>query len=116
MTVGKDADRKETAITTDPGVCEAVAEELVGKGNRSAVRIELMSSGCCDVSLGLRLDEARGDDLVEKIGGVTFVLSRQTYTRAGRVRISCRASGLFVITSERPVSEWDGFGACAIKS
>lgn len=103
-------------ITADPGVCEAIAKEMEKKERSGAVRIEMTSTGCCDASLGLRFDEAVESDLVEKIGGLTFVMSRKIFDLAGRVRISLRENDQFVITPEKPVSEWDGFGTCSIKT
>ena len=116
MTTMSVTDKTETAvITADPGVGKAIAEEVAAGNPGGVIRIELTSTGCCDASLGLRLDKAGESDLVEKIEGLTFVLSRKTYDLVGRVRISRRGKGQFVITSEKPVSEWDGFGSCSIK-
>ncbi len=117
MTAEITFDRGETAvITTDPGVCEAIANVLAKKEYSGVIRIVLTSTGCCDASLGLLLDEVGESDLVEEIGDLTFVMSRKIYDLAGRVRISCRENAEFVLTSEKPVSEWAGFGACTIKT
>ena len=116
MTVQSKTDKKETpAITADPGVCTAIAGEAMIDGPGGVIRIELTSTGCCDASLGLRIDTAGESDLVEKIEGLTFVLSRKTFELVGRVRISCRGKDQYVVTSEKPVSEWDGFGSCSMK-
>lgn len=116
MTDKRNSEKEETAVVmTDPGVCEAIAEELAGQNRSGVIRIELVSTGCCDASLGMRLDEVRESDLVEEVESLTFVLSSKTYELVGRVRIACRKNAQFVLTSEKPVSEWDGFGACTIK-
>ncbi len=116
MTAMSVTDKTETAvITADPGVCKAIAEEVATNNPGGVIRIELMSTGCCDASLGLRLDKAGESDVVEKIEGLTFVLSRKTYDLVGRVRISRRGNAQFVLTSEKPVSEWDGFGSCSLR-
>jgi Fe-S cluster assembly iron-binding protein IscA len=116
MTDKRNSEKEETAmVMTDPGVCEAIAEELTGQNRSGVIRFELVSTGCCDASLGLRLDEVRESDLVEKVESLTFVLSRDTYEHVGRVKIARRKNAQFVVTSEKPVSEWDGFGACTIK-
>ncbi len=91
-------DKGEIAvITTDAGVCEAIAEELAGENRNGVIRIEFVSSGCCDASLGLRLDKIRESDLVEEVGGLNFVLSRKIYDLVGQVRISLRQNGQVVL-------------------
>ncbi len=116
MTDKKTSEKEQTPLVmTDPGVCEAIAEELTGQNRNGVIRIELISTGCCDASLGLRVDEVRESDLIEKVENLTFVLSKDTYENVGRVTISHRKNAQFVVTSEKPVSEWDGFGSCTIK-
>ncbi len=116
MTDKKTSEKEQTPLVmTDPGVCEAIAQELAVKNRSGVIRIELVSTGCCDASLGLRLDEVRETDLIEKVENLTFVLSRDTYENVGRIKIARRKNAEFVVTSEKPVSEWDGFGACTLK-
>jgi Fe-S cluster assembly iron-binding protein IscA len=105
-------------VTLDPGAGQAIKSLLSERGIQGPVRIELRSTGCCDASLGLRVDTAHESDLVEEVDGLTFVISPETHQLVGEVRISytddaCRKG--FVLTSSRPVSEWDGFATCSIR-
>ena len=45
---------------------------------------------------------------------MTFVISRETHDLVGEVTIGCKEDG-FVVTSAKPLSEWDGFAPCRIK-
>ncbi len=105
-------------VTLEPGAGQAIRSLLSEREAQGPVRIELQFVGCCDPSLGLLVDAARESDLVEEADGVTFVISPETYELAGEVRISCRddaGSQGFVLTSSKPVSEWDGFTACDLR-
>ena len=92
--------------------------ELSEKGLQPSVRIEICSTGCCDASLGLRLDEADADDLVEEVDDLTLLMSSEIYALVGDVSISYvdedGRSG-FMITSQRPLNEWEGFAVCDMK-
>jgi Fe-S cluster assembly iron-binding protein IscA len=105
-------------ITLGPGAGEAIKSFLAEKRSEGPLRIELQSSGCCDPTLGLGLDDVRESDLVQKTDGLTFVMSPETGQLAGEVTISyvdeAGRKG-FVITSSNPVSEWGGFGVCDIR-
>jgi Fe-S cluster assembly iron-binding protein IscA len=99
-------------ITLGPGAAQAVRSLLSEAGFQGAVRIELQFSGCCDPSLGLIVDRVRESDLIEEMDGLTFVISPETHELVGEVRISCRdeeGREGFVLTSSKPLSEWDGF-------
>jgi len=105
-------------VTLSSGAGRAVKSALVEKGVQGSIRIELESSGCCDASLGLSVDTAHESDLVEEVDGLTFVISPETYDLVGEVTISYRDEAErkgFVLTSSRPVSEWDGFATCSIR-
>ena len=105
-------------VTLEPGASQAVRSALAEKGVEGPIRIELKSSGCCDASLGLSVDAAHESDLVEEVDGLTFVISPETHQLVGEVRISyADEAGRkgFVLTSSRPVSEWDGFATCSIR-
>ena len=82
-----------------------------------ALRIDLQASGCCDPSLGLRVDTVRESDLIQETGGLVFVVSPEIYRLAGEVTISyidqSHRKG-FVLTSSKPVTEWDGFSVGSI--
>jgi Fe-S cluster assembly iron-binding protein IscA len=104
-------------VTLAPGAAYAIKSFLSEKGVRGALRIELTSTGCCDASLGLSVDTVRESDLVEEVDGLTFLISPETQELVGEVMISyvddAEREG-FVLTSTRPVSEWDGFATTAI--
>jgi Fe-S cluster assembly iron-binding protein IscA len=66
----------------------------------------------------LIVDAVRESDLVEEVDGLTFVISPETYQLAGEVRISYMDDAGrkgFVLTSNKPISEWDGFAACSTR-
>jgi len=105
-------------ITVTPHALDAISLFLVQQGISGAIRIQLQSTGCCDASLGLMIDAPMDTDLKENINGVTFVVSPEVNKITGDINIARSmddsAAG-FVVTSEHPVSEWAGFGACTIK-
>jgi Fe-S cluster assembly iron-binding protein IscA len=105
-------------VRLDPGAGQAVKSLLSERGIRGPVRIELQFTGCCDPSLGLIVDTVRESDLVEESEGVTFVVSPEAHELVGEVRIShtddAGRTG-FVLTSSKPLSEWDGFTTCSIR-
>ena len=82
------------------------------------LRIDLQASGCCDPSLNLRVDTVRESDLIQETDGLVFVVSPEIYRLAGEVTISYvddRHRKGFVITSSKPVTEWDGFSVSSIR-
>ena len=82
------------------------------------IRVDIQSTGCCDPSLGLFLDRLRPADLVEESDGLHFVISPDIYQTVGEVTIAWvdeRDKKGFVITSSKPLSEWEGFGVCDIR-
>ncbi len=101
------------------GVGEAIRRSLEVNDLNRPVRVDLHSTGCCDASLGLCLDEIREADLIQEVDGLTFVISPEVYRLAGEVTIACAAdkdkTG-FVLTSAKPISEWEGFGVCQIRT
>ena len=105
-------------VTLGPGAGQAVKSLLSERGIQGPVRVELQFTGCCDPSLGLIVDTAHESDLVEEVDGLTFVIDPETHELAGEVRISCTddaGSNRFVLTSSKPVGEWDGFATCSIR-
>lgn len=105
-------------ISCEPSALQAVREELSRRGATGPVRIDLCFTGCCDPSLGMSVDQALDSDLVQEIGGVTFVISKETHDLVGDISLSYvddRTNKGFVLTSSRPVSEWAGFTVCIIK-
>ena len=104
-------------IQLESGAGEAIRSFLDARGRRQPIRIELQSSGCCDSSLMLRVDEIRPGDLVEEQEELTLVISAETNRLVGDVTISYREDDGrkgFVLTSVKPVSEWSGFGVSVI--
>jgi len=105
-------------VTLDANASHAVKSALAEKGVQAPIRIELISSGCCDASLGLSVDTVHESDLVEEVDGLTFVISPETHRLVGEVSISYADDAGregFVLTSSKPVSEWDGFATCSIR-
>ena len=105
-------------VTLDPAAGHAVRSALAEKGVQGPIRIELRSAGCCDASLSLSVDTAHEADLVEELDGLTFVISPETHQLVGEVRISCADDAGregFVLTSSKPLSEWDGFATRSIR-
>jgi Fe-S cluster assembly iron-binding protein IscA len=105
-------------IKCDLAALQAVKDELSRMRATGPVRIELCFTGCCDPSLGLRVDSARESDLVHEVEGVKLIISSETCDLVGNVTITYindAAKKGFVLTSSKPVSEWDGFTACNIR-
>jgi Fe-S cluster assembly iron-binding protein IscA len=105
-------------VTLEPGASQAVRSALAEKGVEGPIRIELKSSGCCDPSLVLTVDTVRVSDLVEELDGITFVVSPETHELVGEVKITCADDAGrrgFVLTSSKPLSEWDGFTVQSIR-
>jgi Fe-S cluster assembly iron-binding protein IscA len=81
------------------------------------IRIELQSSGCCDPSLRLRVGTVRESDLIQETDGLEFIISPEIHRLAGDVTICYVAESNrkgFILTSSKPLSEWDGFGVSSI--
>jgi len=109
--------QEQSIVTLGPGTAGAVKTWMSGNNAQGAVRIEIRSTGCCDASLGMRIDSAREPDLVEIVEEITFVVDREIHDLVGQITISrCdepnRAG--FIITSSIPLNEWAGFGTCDI--
>jgi len=105
-------------VTLDTNASDAVKSALAEKGVQGPIRIELRFTGCCDASLGLSVDMAHESDLIEEVDGLTFVISPETQQLVGEVKISYTDDAGrkgFVLTSSKPVSEWDGFASCSIR-
>ena len=105
-------------VTLGQGAGQAVRSLLSERGIEGPVRIEIESTGCCDASLGLIVDTVRESDLVEETDGLMFVIDPETHQLAGEVRISCTdeaGSNRFVLTSSKPIGEWDGLISCSIR-
>lgn len=112
------APQPEAFVQLKPGAGNALTEALATSNWQGPLRIDLQTSGCCDPALGLRAEpQAAPDDLIQEIEGVRFAISRQTFDLVGQVTIAVSLEGDrtgFVLTSQKPLSEWQGFGVCAI--
>jgi Fe-S cluster assembly iron-binding protein IscA len=102
----------------EPGVSQAIKSLLANKGIRHPIRIDVRSSGCCDALLCMCVDRITKADLSLELDGLTFVINRATYELVGDVTVFYAdepgRSG-FVLTSSKPLGEWDGFGVSEIK-
>ena len=106
-------------VKLDTPAYQAILSELFERKLRPFIRIEICSTGCCDASLGLRPDAADATDLVEEVDHLTLFMSPEVYARVGEVSISCAdEAGIsgFILTSQRPLNEWQGFAVCNIKT
>lgn len=104
-------------IELDARAATELKRYLKEKKVQQPIRIELQFSGCCDPSLGLKVDQVRDTDLVQQIEELQFVMDQKNHDLAGKVSISYvtrDGSDGFIVTSDRPVSEWDGFEICQI--
>ncbi len=105
-------------VRLEPGAAHAIRSFLAEKGFNRPIRIDLQSSGCCDPSLGLSVDTIRESDLIQELDDLTFVISPEIYRLVGEITIAyvddIGRKG-FVLTSIKPVSEWDGIGASSIR-
>lgn len=105
-------------VKLDPQATEKIKAFLEEKGMKMPIRIDLQSTGCCDPSLGLCVGPARDDDMSCDSGGIEFVISPSVHHTVGDVNIAYSddiSSQGYVLTSSRPLSEWEGFGVCDIK-
>lgn len=105
-------------FTLDQDACRSIKTMLADKGLPPAVRIEIHSTGCCDPSLGLIAAAPEEAELTEEIDGLVLIVSRKTVDVVGHISIACADDSEedgFVVTSERPLSEWAGFGTCSLR-
>jgi len=105
-------------VTLAPGAGHAIKSLLSERAAQGPLRVEMQFTGCCGPSLGLMVDTVRESDLVEELEGLTLVISPETYELVGEVTISCAGDAgrpEFVLTSTRPISEWEGFATCSIR-
>jgi Fe-S cluster assembly iron-binding protein IscA len=107
-----------SVIKLERGVSRAISSFMKEKNINRPLRISLNFSGCCDASLCLCVDDARDNDMVFEIEGLTLVVNPETYELTGQIAVSyVNAPGRegFIIRSSKPVSEWEGFGVSDIK-
>jgi Fe-S cluster assembly iron-binding protein IscA len=105
-------------VKLEASASQAIRSFLAEKGIQGPLRIDLRSSGCCDPSLILSVNNVRESDLIQEAEGLTFIMSPEIYQLVGEVTISYAdeiGRKGFVLTSEKPISEWDGFGVSIIR-
>ena len=105
-------------ITVDSKTVEQIKAYLQENGVKGPIRIDLQSTGCCDPSLGLSVDRESAEDMKCENGGVEFLIGPSVHQTVGDVKIEYSDDSVspgFVLTSARPLSEWEGFGVCNIK-
>jgi len=106
-------------VTLEPGVSRAIKSFLAAKCISQPIRIDLGFTGCCDASLCMSVDRLLDGDIIEEVDNVTFVINPETYEITGDITISLvdetDRKG-FVLGSAKPISEWDGFGVCEIRT
>jgi Fe-S cluster assembly iron-binding protein IscA len=104
-------------VTLKQGCAQAIKWFLKENRIPAGIRIELLFTGCCDPSLGLRMDDPNASDLVFELEDFTFIMSSDTYETTGEITIDYVDDGIqkgFLLTSSKPVSEWQGFAPCNI--
>ena len=107
-----------TFIKLEPQATEKIKTFIKDNGVNAPLRIDLQSTGCCDPSLGICVDRAREDDMICERDGLKFLISSSVHQTVGDVTIGYSADAVskgYVLTSSRPLSEWEGFGLCDIK-
>jgi Fe-S cluster assembly iron-binding protein IscA len=105
-------------VELDAQAVSCIKTFLKENGVKDPIRIDIQSTGCCDPSLGLCVDKAREYDLVCESDGVEFLIHPATHQTVGDVKITCSddvGSQGYILTSSRPLSEWEGFGVCHIR-
>jgi len=112
-------DNQKPIIILDRPAVEAIRQFMQDRDDRQVIRINLSFKGCCDPALELCLDSRTEQDLICRQDGITLAMSPEIYAAAGSVAVSYVAetgrTG-FMISSSKPISEWDGFGVCQIRS
>lgn len=105
-------------VRLDAQAADKIKAFLEEKGVTHPIRIDLQSTGCCDPSLGLCAGPVRDDDMSCESDGIEFLINPSVHQTVGHVNIAYSddvASQGYVLTSSRPLSEWEGFGVCEIK-
>jgi len=105
-------------IKLEASASQAISSFLAEKRIQGPLRIDLRSSGCCDPSLSLSVNNIRESDLIQEVEGLTFIMTPEIHQLVGEVTISyvdeIGKKG-FLLTSEKPISEWDGLGVSIIR-
>jgi Fe-S cluster assembly iron-binding protein IscA len=95
-------------VKLESGAGQAAGRFLKEKGISRSLRIDLRFTGCCDASLGLRVDDISPGDLYTEVEGLPFIVDPDIYQLAGEVTITYveeKDRTGFLLTSEKPVSE-----------
>ncbi len=111
-------ERTVPQVKLESGTGRAVSSFLNEKGISRPIRIDLKFAGCCDASLGLRVDDICETDLQTEVEGLIFIIEAEVYRLTGEITIAyVEEEGRkgYLLTSERPVSEWEGLGVSNIQ-
>ena len=68
--------------------------------------------------LGMIADTAEESDLIDEIDGLTILMRPALYAQVGEVSIFCAEDpekNEFILVSDKPLSEWEGFGSSNIR-
>lgn len=106
-------------MSITPEATQAIKLFLAKDGTTDPIRIDIQSTGCCDASLGLSVDKVFRSDLIQELDGLEFMISLEIHRLVGTVHIdhiSEEDKTGFVLTSSKPLNEWEGFGVCAIRT
>ena len=103
-------------ITLTEKAIQAIRQQIADP-EKIHLRVRLQSAGCCDPVLALLIDKPEPGDQEVVIDGINLLVDRHTAATCGRIDIDYAektwAQG-FIITSEKPLSEWQGISACKI--
>ena len=117
MVTEREKERTIFTVKLEARAGQAMKSFLAEKELQQPLRIHLQFNGCCDPSLGLSVDNIRESDLIQEVDGLTFVISSEVHQLVGDVTISYTdeiGRKGFILTSDKPVSEWEGMSVCAI--
>jgi len=105
-------------VKLDTEALRSIKAFLEEKRIKDPVRIDIHSTGCCDPSLGLCVDAAKDTDLVHEEEGIKIIISPEIRQTLGEVTINIADEAGqkgYVLTSSKPLSEWEGFGVSIIR-
>ena len=112
-------DNQISFIKLNPGAADAIRESAAYRSASKSIRVNTAFKGCGDPSLELRMGTPMKGDLQCTVDGLHFLMQPGVFDLTGKVTVST-GNGLdpekFILTSVKPLSEWDGFGECGIQS
>ncbi len=103
-------------ITLTEKAIQAIRQQIADPENMH-LRVRLQSAGCCDPVLALLIDKPETEDQTLVVDGINLLVDGHTAATCGLIDIDYVEKSWnqgFVITSEKPLSEWQGMSACKI--